>query len=113
MGAALMMPSVFGKELWSMIDEEVVENLVIGSGYGGAVAALRLTQAGKKVHMLEMGLDWEKDDGAYKPFSNLITPKNNSDRKSTRLNSSHVAISYAVFCLKKKKTRTEPATSEQ
>src|SRR5690625_6719689 len=26
------------------------------------------------------------------------------DRKSTRLNSSHVAISYAVFCLKKKKT---------
>src|SRR5207253_3675975 len=27
-----------------------------------------------------------------------------SDRKSTRLNSSHVAISYAVFCLKKKNT---------
>src|SRR5690349_23606984 len=27
------------------------------------------------------------------------------DRKSTRLNSSHVEISYAVFCLKKKKTR--------
>src|SRR5690625_5434553 len=30
-------------------------------------------------------------------------PKDNIDRKSTRLNSSHVAISYAVFCLKKKK----------
>src|SRR5690625_2923808 len=29
-----------------------------------------------------------------------------TDRKSTRLNSSHVAISYAVFCLKKKKNRT-------
>src|SRR5690625_5636964 len=28
------------------------------------------------------------------------------DRKSTRLNSSHVAISYAVFCLKKKKNDT-------
>src|SRR5690625_6877600 len=28
------------------------------------------------------------------------------DRKSTRLNSSHVAISYAVFCLKKKKNST-------
>src|SRR5215471_18618176 len=28
-----------------------------------------------------------------------------SDRKSTRLNSSHVEISYAVFCLKKKKNR--------
>src|SRR5690625_6400132 len=29
------------------------------------------------------------------------------DRKSTRLNSSHVAISYAVFCLKKKKDQKE------
>src|SRR3989442_6487695 len=29
------------------------------------------------------------------------------DRKSTRLNSSHVRISYAVFCLKKKKHQTE------
>src|SRR5690625_5906697 len=31
-----------------------------------------------------------------------------ADRKSTRLNSSHVAISYAVFCLKKKKLVTDP-----
>src|SRR2546430_4475453 len=30
-----------------------------------------------------------------------------SDRKSTRLNSSHSQISYAVFCLKKKKKRVE------
>src|SRR5690606_41197926 len=30
---------------------------------------------------------------------------NHEDRKSTRLNSSHVKISYAVFCLKKKKKR--------
>src|SRR3712207_7483133 len=29
------------------------------------------------------------------------------DRKSTRLNSSHANISYAVFCLKKKKTSTQ------
>src|SRR5437870_9599420 len=32
------------------------------------------------------------------------------DRKSTRLNSSHVAISYAVFCLKKKKIITTQRT---
>src|SRR5437870_6650073 len=31
-----------------------------------------------------------------------------ADRKSTRLNSSHVAISYAVFCLKKKKKESKP-----
>src|SRR2546426_5042017 len=30
-----------------------------------------------------------------------------ADRKSTRLNSSHLVISYAVFCLKKKSTRAE------
>src|SRR5256885_6952045 len=33
------------------------------------------------------------------------------DRKSTRLNSSHLVISYAVFCLKKKKTTTAPSIS--
>src|SRR2546427_7533320 len=32
------------------------------------------------------------------------------DRKSTRLNSSHSQISYAVFCLKKKKKYKEPST---
>src|SRR3712207_8986020 len=33
-----------------------------------------------------------------------------SDRKSTRLNSSHANISYAVFCLKKKNTILSPST---
>src|SRR5690625_7649905 len=33
----------------------------------------------------------------------LVIPRKERDRKSTRLNSSHVASSYAVFCLKKKK----------
>src|SRR5690606_40423302 len=33
------------------------------------------------------------------------------DRKSTRLNSSHVKISYAVFCLKKKNTTPRPPSS--
>src|SRR3989442_7602318 len=38
----------------------------------------------------------------------LRTRSSATDRKSTRLNSSHVRISYAVFCLKKKnKTRTD------
>src|SRR3954467_11435024 len=34
-----------------------------------------------------------------------------SDRKSTRLNSSHTIISYAVFCLKKKKHTPPPPTN--
>src|SRR5690625_5294264 len=42
-------------------------------------------------------------------FARLITASGIGprDRKSTRLNSSHVAISYAVFCLKKKKSKIE------
>src|SRR5689334_24486491 len=34
------------------------------------------------------------------------------DRKSTRLNSSHSSISYAVFCLKKKKTKKNKYTRD-
>src|SRR3712207_7671770 len=36
-----------------------------------------------------------------------------ADRKSTRLNSSHANISYAVFCLKKKKKKTRFHVSDQ
>src|SRR2546426_6881896 len=36
-----------------------------------------------------------------------VRAKNHVDRKSTRLNSSHLVISYAVFCLKKKKKKTK------
>src|SRR5437870_10048146 len=35
------------------------------------------------------------------------------DRKSTRLNSSHVAISYAVFCLKKKKKKKKKKSKKK
>src|SRR5688500_19399443 len=37
-------------------------------------------------------------------ISTIFNPFFEVDRKSTRLNSSHLVISYAVFCLKKKKT---------
>src|SRR3989442_12028395 len=40
----------------------------------------------------------------FQPF-HVIAVGSVQDRKSTRLNSSHVRISYAVFCLKKKKTK--------
>src|SRR5688500_19229031 len=40
-------------------------------------------------------------------------PADMGDRKSTRLNSSHLVISYAVFCLKKKKNITEQQSSQR
>src|SRR3712207_7199997 len=45
------------------------------------------------------------------PLASLISlppPSRYGDRKSTRLNSSHANISYAVFCLKKKKKKKTP-----
>src|SRR5256885_12968278 len=51
----------------------------------------------------------------FEAIKELITPpeppKKQIDRKSTRLNSSHLVISYAVFCLKKKKTKHTRTTS--
>src|SRR3712207_6991850 len=45
------------------------------------------------------------DDSDVVPAA-LLEPAAGKDRKSTRLNSSHANISYAVFCLKKKKDTT-------
>src|SRR5690606_41942841 len=48
-------------------------------------------------------LDFEKWQAKFeKDRKELVENANIIDRKSTRLNSSHVRISYAVFCLKKK-----------
>src|SRR2546430_8878075 len=46
-----------------------------------------------------LGVRLELDQAVHHPDAHLL------DRKSTRLNSSHSQISYAVFCLKKKKPR--------
>src|SRR5699024_12446166 len=59
-------------------------------------------------HFAETG----KEDKASKHMTNLTQMLDvmQEDRKSTRLNSSHVSISYAVFCLKKKNTSILPPT---
>src|SRR5947209_13679095 len=60
--------------------------------------------------MIDQGPEWrafdveqgEKRARTGAPMTYTIHDKGLSDRKSTRLNSSHANISYAVFCLKKK-----------
>src|SRR5256885_6788530 len=42
-------------------------------------------------------------EGSWRELNVFIYWQSSRDRKSTRLNSSHLVISYAVFCLKKKK----------
>src|SRR5256885_6016947 len=52
--------------------------------------------------------------GRRAPYHRSIVPsfRSGPDRKSTRLNSSHLVISYAVFCLKKKKSSVLYRTAE-
>src|SRR5690554_7706586 len=49
------------------------------------------------------GKEFDPETGLY--YFNARWYDSELDRKSTRLNSSHVRISYAVFCLKKKNTQ--------
>src|SRR5438067_9133642 len=57
----------------------------------------------RSLEALEAFLAFNSIPGPYSIFRNVRKlPPGHLDRKSTRLNSSHVSISYAVFCLKKK-----------
>src|SRR5690348_17611245 len=55
----------------------------------------------------------EQYDMLVRPGADETTPRRTRDRKSTRLNSSHPSISYAVFCLKKKKYDVHAEVQEQ
>ena len=58
--------------------------LVIGTGYGGSVAALRLAQAGVDVHMVEMGMSWDTPGPDGKIFANTTEPDGRSYWLRTR-----------------------------
>src|SRR4051812_49950931 len=51
----------------------------------------------------EQAADRERGRDAQRRARDRLPARGRQDRKSTRLNSSHMSISYAVFCLKKKK----------
>src|SRR5690349_13281259 len=87
-------------------------------GIDGLEVCRRLRASGNQVPILMLtakdsipdrvaGLDQGADDYLVKPM------ELEEDRKSTRLNSSHVEISYAVFCLKKKKKKKKKRKEEQ
>jgi cholesterol oxidase len=62
----------------TITDGARVPALVIGSGYGGAVAALRLAQAGIQTHVIEMGQSWTAPGPDGKIFSNVLSPDQRS-----------------------------------
>ncbi len=65
-------------------DAATVPALVIGTGYGGSVAALRLAQAGVDVHMVEMGMAWDTPGSDGKIFANTTAPDQRSFWLRTR-----------------------------
>src|SRR5690606_40060564 len=91
---------------------------IIGAGLAGSEAAYQLAKRGFKVNLYEMRPKKLTDSHKTGGFAELVCSNSfraiaienavgllkaeMEDRKSTRLNSSHVKISYAVFCLKKK-----------
>src|SRR5690625_6872049 len=81
----------------------------IAVGFGLGVGPLAGFLAGAITTGVLMAVFLTNSGGAWDNAKKLVEDGHyggkNTDRKSTRLNSSHVAISYAVFCLKKKTNR--------
>src|SRR5207253_5845818 len=85
--------------------QHVREVLDPGIPLDGSAMDSLFNRIGSRLRGTEMAEQYET--AAAQKVTTLVTRElegnNEKDRKSTRLNSSHVAISYAVFCLKKKK----------
>src|SRR5205807_10343289 len=71
--------------------------------------ALPISTHKAEVDHVEHHGDQQAEDAYDDSHCNLCRHQKERDRKSTRLNSSHLVISYAVFCLKKKNKPTTQA----
>src|SRR5436309_7878973 len=106
------------KQVWTRIEQERVEFVLLWfSDIEGHLKSFAVTPSEIEAALDDgMGFDGssitgfnaiEESDMVAIPDPETFTPMpwkegETKDRKSTRLNSSHVKISYAVFCLKKK-----------
>src|SRR5690625_5995569 len=71
--------------------------------YNALTIQLDATDDNQEGRVLTLEVALHLGDNVVRTIAMSSTDGIKRDRKSTRLNSSHVAISYAVFCLKKKK----------
>src|SRR5437868_10966016 len=77
-----------------------------GSSFGGGTIVTDWRQRGHNTLNGSVGSRSSSNVKLIAHCGQLAIMSLRSDRKSTRLNSSHVSISYAVFCLKKKNENT-------
>src|SRR3712207_1127472 len=75
--------------------------IIVGMGPAGLFAGLLMAQKGYRPIIIERGESVENRTKTVEHFwkTGELNTESNVDRKSTRLNSSHANISYAVFCL--------------
>lgn len=85
-GVATSLPLSACKKATITPDENDIEAIVIGSGFGGSVAALRLTQAGIKTMMFEMGKQY-----TVSPVQNVFSETLSPDGRSTWLKKRTIA----------------------
>src|SRR5437899_7195491 len=79
------------------------EGLTLGVGrYGARIAVDLELRTGQNIVIQRVGIDERAEAQVVGKIEDRPQGRVYGDRKSTRLNSSHLGISYAVFCLKKK-----------
>src|SRR5207245_1040468 len=110
--------------LYSGIEHEVVPGVVESLKIMTEKASTRIAKFAfeyarknkrKKIHAIHKANIMKLSDGLFlrcarniaKQYPEITYGEHIGDKKSTRLNSSHGSISYAVFCLKKKKTKNK------
>src|SRR5207245_9523424 len=107
--------AVFGSR--EVSNEEIEDFVLLRSPKPGSELPLPTYQLAAVVDDIEMRITHVirgADHLSNTPKQSLLYRALNQDRKSTRLNSSHGSISYAVFCLKKKrKTQYSDATTHK
>src|SRR5690625_6937203 len=79
--------------------DEMTEHLRSFMDFAAKIDELNTADVERTTHVLKEQPVALRDDQAKSSLTQDEALKNAPDRKSTRLNSSHVAISYAVFCL--------------
>src|SRR5207244_8515537 len=80
----------------TMMDTEAFREFKTG------LTLLRDRRAAKALPHMRRAVELDKNNPYYMSYLGVVLARSEGDRKSTRLNSSHQIISYAVFCLKKK-----------